>query len=78
MKKLQSIESRQNDEAIALQQEQGFTAESHPDDATFLLVESNARNIATRQKGTATHLNVRACGLLTKINALGQLVARLP
>ena len=43
IKTLQSIESCQNDEAIALQQEQGFTAESHPDDATLLLVRKELR-----------------------------------
>ena len=43
IKTLQSIESRQNYEAIALQQEQGFTIETHPDDATLLLVRKELR-----------------------------------
>ena len=43
VKTLESIESRQNHEAIMLEQEQGFTAESHPDDATLVLIRKQLR-----------------------------------
>ena len=35
---LESVESRQNHEAIDLEREQGFVAESHPDDSTLVLI----------------------------------------
>lgn len=39
IKKLQSIESRQNHAAIELEREMGFTAKSCPGDATLILLE---------------------------------------
>ncbi|WP_082896527.1 GNAT family N-acetyltransferase [Parasphingorhabdus sp.] len=39
IKKLQSIESRQNSAAIELEREMGFTAKSYPGDATLMLLE---------------------------------------
>lgn len=39
IKKLQSIESRQNHAAIELEREMGFTAKSYPGDATLMLLE---------------------------------------
>ncbi|MEP2101716.1 MAG: GNAT family N-acetyltransferase [Parasphingorhabdus sp.] len=39
IKKLQSIESRQNHEAIELEREMGFTVQSYPGDATLMLLE---------------------------------------
>lgn len=39
IKKLQSIESRQNHAAIELEREMGFTAKSCPGDATLMLLE---------------------------------------
>lgn len=39
IKKLQSIESRDNHEAIELEREMGFTAKSYPGDATLMLLE---------------------------------------
>lgn len=39
IKKLQSIESRQNNAAIELEREMGFTAKSYPGDATLMLLE---------------------------------------
>ncbi|MCA1408319.1 GNAT family N-acetyltransferase [Ensifer sp. IC3342] len=40
---LESIESRENHEAIELEREQGFVAEFHPDDATLMLVRKEFR-----------------------------------
>ncbi len=39
IKKLQSIESRQNHAAIELEKEMGFSARSCPGDATLMLLE---------------------------------------
>ncbi|WP_422345575.1 GNAT family N-acetyltransferase [Parasphingorhabdus sp.] len=39
IKKLQSIESRENHAAIELEREMGFTAKSYPGDATLMLLE---------------------------------------
>ncbi len=39
IKKLQSIESRENYAAIELEREMGFTAKSYPGDATLMLLE---------------------------------------
>ncbi len=39
IKKLQSIESRENHAAIELEREMGFTAKSYPGDATLILLE---------------------------------------
>jgi GNAT superfamily N-acetyltransferase len=39
VKKLQSIESRENHEAIELEREMGFKASSYPGDATLMLLE---------------------------------------
>ena len=39
IKKLQSIESRENHAAIELEREMGFTAQSYPGDATLMLLE---------------------------------------
>ena len=36
---LESIESRENREAIALEREMGFTATSYPGDASLVLVQ---------------------------------------
>jgi GNAT superfamily N-acetyltransferase len=38
---LESIESRQNHDAIELELEQGFVAESYPDDATLVLIRKH-------------------------------------
>jgi hypothetical protein len=38
VKTLESLESRENHEAIELEREQGFVAESYPDDSTLVLV----------------------------------------
>lgn len=38
VKTIQSLESRQNYEAIELEHEQGFVTESYPDDATLVLI----------------------------------------
>ena len=38
VKTLELIESRQNHEAIELEREQGFVAESYPDDPTLMLI----------------------------------------
>lgn len=43
VKTLESIESRENHEAIALEKEQGFVAETHPDDPTLLLIRKHLR-----------------------------------
>lgn len=43
LKTLESIESRQNHEAIELEREQGFVAESDPDDATLVLIRKQLR-----------------------------------
>ena len=38
VKVLESIENRENHEAIELEREQGFVAESFPDDASLVLI----------------------------------------
>lgn len=43
VKALESIESRENHEAIELEREQGFVAERYPDDATLLLIRKEFR-----------------------------------
>ncbi len=43
VKTLESIESRQNHEAIELEREQGFVAESYPDDPTLMLIRKELR-----------------------------------
>jgi threonine dehydrogenase-like Zn-dependent dehydrogenase/GNAT superfamily N-acetyltransferase len=43
VKALESIENRQNHEAIELEREQGFVAESYPDDATLMLIRKEFR-----------------------------------
>lgn len=45
VKILESIESRENHEAIKLQREQGFSAEPYPDDTTLLLVRKSLQEI---------------------------------
>ncbi|SDC42798.1 acetyltransferase [Sphingomonas sp. YR710] len=40
MKRLQSIENRENRAAIELEHEMGFTARPHPDDGSLILVEA--------------------------------------
>jgi len=40
---LESIESRENHEAIELEREQGFVAETYPDDATLMLIRKEFR-----------------------------------
>lgn len=40
---LESIESRENHEAIELEREQGFVAETYPDDATLMLIRKQLR-----------------------------------
>jgi N-acetylglutamate synthase-like GNAT family acetyltransferase len=40
---LQSIESRENHDAIELEREQGFDVETYPDDATLLLISKKLR-----------------------------------
>jgi hypothetical protein len=39
IRKLQSIESRENHAAIELEKEMGFSARSYPGDATLMLLE---------------------------------------
>jgi GNAT superfamily N-acetyltransferase len=41
VKVLESLESRNNHEAIELEKEQGFTAEAYPDDGTLVLIRKN-------------------------------------
>ena len=43
VKTLESIESRENHEAIELEREQGFVAETYPDDATLMLIRKEFR-----------------------------------
>lgn len=43
VKTLESIESRQNHEAIELEREQGFVAQGHPDDPTLMLIRKQLR-----------------------------------
>ena len=43
VKALESIESRENHEAIELEKEQGFVAEHHPDDATLVVIRKAFR-----------------------------------
>jgi len=43
VKSLESLESRQNHAAIELEREQGFVAESYPDDATLVLIRKQLR-----------------------------------
>lgn len=43
VKTLESIENRQNHEAIELEREQGFVTESYPDDPTLVLVRKQLR-----------------------------------
>lgn len=43
VKALESIESRENHVAIELEREQGFVAETYPDDATLLLIRKELR-----------------------------------
>jgi acetyltransferase len=40
LKRLQSIESRENHAAIDLEREMGFTRKPYPDDPTLVLVEA--------------------------------------
>ena len=40
---LESTESRENHEAIELEREQGFVAETYPDDATLMLIRKEFR-----------------------------------
>lgn len=43
LKTLESVESRENHEAIELEREQGFVAVSHPDDPALLLIRKELR-----------------------------------
>lgn len=43
VKTLESIENRQNHEAIELEREQGFVAETYPDDPTLVLIRKKLR-----------------------------------
>jgi GNAT superfamily N-acetyltransferase len=52
VKTLESLESRQNLEAIEVERDQGFVAKSYPDDATLVLIQKQLRRDDSSDQST--------------------------